>query len=82
MQTSAGPLSARWVVGADADADAGHADDGGGELAGVLVRPDGVVCWAADAGGPDAGRTDGALPGSLARALARWAGAPAAPGGQ
>jgi 2-polyprenyl-6-methoxyphenol hydroxylase-like FAD-dependent oxidoreductase len=42
------------------------------ELAGLLVRPDGFVSWAADAGG-----TGDAL-GELATALRRWAGAPAA----
>ncbi|OKK15671.1 FAD-dependent oxidoreductase [Streptomyces sp. CB00455] len=42
------------------------------ELAGLLVRPDGVVAWASDAGDasePDAG-------GGLADVLPRWCGAP------
>ncbi|MER7847382.1 FAD-dependent oxidoreductase [Kitasatospora sp. NPDC096077] len=44
------------------------------ELAGLLVRPDGVTAWAADRPGDDAA---GAT--ALGATLARWLGAPAAP---
>ncbi|MER5424834.1 hypothetical protein ABT356_33935 [Streptosporangium roseum] len=45
---------------------------GRAELAGLLVRADGVVAWAADAGQVD--------PGSLEAALSAWLGAPAVAG--
>jgi 2-polyprenyl-6-methoxyphenol hydroxylase-like FAD-dependent oxidoreductase len=43
------------------------------ELAGLLVRPDGFVSWAADAGADRAGAAE-----ELVAALATWSGAPAA----
>jgi 2-polyprenyl-6-methoxyphenol hydroxylase-like FAD-dependent oxidoreductase len=69
-----GRLTQPWHGRLTVVADAGRAP------AGVLVRPDGVVSWAADQAGADAGLMAATLPVSLEAALTRWAGPPAAPG--